>query len=46
MRPNSSKAWSRGQCGSIAIDYGEFVTEDELRSFDARCYNYLEKHTH
>jgi hypothetical protein len=46
MRPNPSKAWSRGQCGSIAIAYGEFVTEDELISSNARGYDCLEKHTH
>jgi len=46
MKPNPSKAWSRGQCGSIAIDYGEFVIEGELKSSDARGYDYFEKHTH
>jgi hypothetical protein len=46
MRPNPSKAWSRGQCGSIAINYGKFVTEDELRNFDVGSYYCLLKNTH
>jgi hypothetical protein len=27
MRPNLNKAWSMGQCGSITINYGKFVTQ-------------------
>ncbi len=44
-RLNPNKAWSKGQCGSIAINYGKFVTEDELKNFDARCYC-LKEHTY
>jgi hypothetical protein len=45
MKPNPSKTWSRGQCGSIAINYGKFVAEDELKNSDAGSYFYL-KNTH
>jgi hypothetical protein len=44
MRPNPSKAWSRGQCGGVAIDYS--ITENELINSDAGCYYCLEKHTY
>jgi hypothetical protein len=45
-KPNPSKAWSRGQCGSVAIDYAKSITENEFRNSNARCYYYLEKHTY
>jgi hypothetical protein len=46
MRPNPSKAWSRGQCGSVAINNGKFVIENELRNSNAGCYYCLEEHTY
>ncbi len=45
-KPNPSKAWSRRQCGGLAIDYGKFITKNELRNSDAGCYYNLEKHTY
>jgi hypothetical protein len=33
MRLNPGEAWTRCQRGSITIDYGKFVIENELRSF-------------
>ncbi len=43
---NTSKTRPRKQCGGITIDDGEFVVEDEFRSYDARGYDRLEEHTH
>ncbi len=43
---NTSKTWPRKQCGGAAFDNGEFVAEDEFRSYDARGYDNLEKRTH
>jgi len=45
MRIDPSEAWSRNQCGGVALDDGEFVAEDEFRSSNARHYNHPEKHT-
>ncbi len=46
MRPNPSKAWSKGQCGSIAINYGKFVAKGEFKNFDAGIYFYYKEHTY
>jgi len=46
MRPNPSKTWSKGQCGSVAIDYGKSTTNNKFRSSDAGCYYCLEEHTY
>jgi len=43
---NTSKTRPRKQCGGTAFDDGEFVAEDEFRSYDARGYNHLEERTH
>jgi hypothetical protein len=45
-RPNLNKAWSKGQCGSIAINYGKFVIKDELKNSYARSYYCLKEHTY
>jgi len=46
MKPNPSKAWSKGQCGGVAIDYGKSIIENELMNSDSGCYDYFGKHTH
>jgi hypothetical protein len=46
MRLDPSKAWSKGQCGGITINYGKSIAKNELRSFDVGYHYYFGEHTY
>ncbi len=41
-----SKAWSKGQCGGITINYGKFTSKNEFINSDVGCYYYFGGHTY